>query len=128
MNQKYLITVGYTRLAFDNAETAMRAYALLTESTPCDTAYIYGNEYKRPESLEGVEFVRKTDDVEIELKRIDGSKFALHLTENEFKEKCRVRPTEVEGDARLVEEVLVAKIEGPDADAPTDEPQLDSFI
>jgi len=68
-----------------------------------------------------VEFVREVDNVEIELKRVDSAKFALHLTEAEFKEKCRVQPSEVEGDARLIEEPpTVQAIEGPSADEPTD--------
>lgn len=125
MSHKFIITIGYTKLSFDNAETAMRAYALLTESTPVTTAYVYGSEFKKPESLESVEFVRETDNVEIELKRLDASKFALHFTEAEFKEKCRVRPSEVDGEARLLDvDVAPAQIEAPDADAgaPADEP------
>lgn len=125
MNQKYLITIGYTKLAFNDAETAMRVYALLTESTPVTSAYVYGPEFKKPESLEAVEFVREADNVEIELKRVDGSKFALHLTATEFKEKCRARPSEVDGDARLIDtEFVPAQIEAPDigVDAPADEP------
>lgn len=123
MSPKFIITIGYTKLSFDNAETAMRAYALLTESTPVTTAYVYGSEFKKPESLESVEFVRETDNVAIELKRLDASKFALHFTEAEFKEKCRIQPTEVEGDARLIEvEVPPAQIPAPDAEESADEP------
>jgi hypothetical protein len=126
MNQKYIITIGYTKLVFESPETAMRAYALLTESTPITTAYVYGNEFKKPESLECVEFVREVDNVEIELKRVDSAKFALHLTEAEFKEKCRVRPSEVDGEARLLDvETPPAQIEAPpgnDVDATADEP------
>lgn len=113
MNQKYIVSIGYTKLAFDNAETAMRVYALLTESTPVAEAYIYGSEFKRPESLETVQWVR-SEDVEIELKRADTAKFATHLTADEFKEKCRIKPTEIDGEMRVVEtEVPPAQIEGP---------------
>jgi hypothetical protein len=126
VNQKYIITIGYTKLVFESPETAMRAYALLTESTPITNAYVYGNEFKKPESLEGVEFVREADNVEIELKRVDSAKLALHLTEAEFKEKCRVRPSEVDGEARLLDvETPPAQIEAPpsnDVDATADEP------
>ncbi|WP_175770364.1 hypothetical protein [Burkholderia anthina] len=121
MKQKYVITIGYTKLAFDEAETAMRAYALLTESTPCDSFHVYGSEYKKPEQYQDVEYVRETSNVEIELKRVDASKFALDFTDAELREKCRVKPTEVEGDARLVEvEVAPAQIAGPSGDADID--------
>ena len=121
MKQKYVITIGYTHLAFDEAETAMRTYALLTESTPCSSFHVYGSEYKKPEQYQNVEYVRKTDDVEIELKRIDASKFALDLTDAELRDKCRVHPTEIDGDARLVEvEAAPAQIEGPSSDADID--------
>ncbi|MDN7848095.1 hypothetical protein [Burkholderia seminalis] len=125
MKQKYVITIGYTQLAFDEAETAMRAYALLTESTPCSSFHVYGSEYKRPDQYQNVEYVRNTGDVEIELKRVDASKFALDLTDAELREKCRVQPTEVDGEARLVDiEVPPAQIAGPEADAPADEPDF----
>ncbi|CAJ6110435.1 Uncharacterised protein [Burkholderia pseudomallei] len=125
MHQKFLITIGHHTIAFDSAETAMRAYALLTESTPVRTVHVYGNEFKRPESLENIQYVRNADDIEIELKRVDASKFALHFTEEEFREKCRIQPTEVEGEARLVEaEMLPAQIEGPGDTAPADETEF----
>ena len=111
--QKYLVTVGYTTLAFDDRELAMRLYGLLTESTPVTSVYCYGD-MKAPDSLKGVSYVRKTDDVAIELTRVDASTFALHLTEAEYHEKCKVRPTELEVEMRLVEEVQVRAIAGPD--------------
>lgn len=117
MNQKYLISLSYnTILAFDDKETAMRAYVLLTESTPVETFYL-GSGFKLPESMKEVTYVRKSNDLEIELKRVDTSKFALHLTEDELREKSRIQPTEVEGEVRLVEEApRVAVIEGPSGD------------
>jgi hypothetical protein len=117
VNQKYLISLGYnTILAFDDKETAMRAYVLLTESTPVETFYL-GSGFKLPESMKEVSYVRKNSDLDIELKRVDNSKFAMHLTEDELREKSRIQPTEVEGEVRLVEEApRVAAIEGPSGD------------
>jgi hypothetical protein len=122
MNQKYLISIGYNiALAFDDKETAMRAYVLLTESTPVETFY-FGSGFQLPESLKSVSYVRKSGDVEIELKRLDASKFAMHLTEDELREKSRIQPTEVEGEARLIEEAPRAvAIEGPAGDTQDDD-------
>lgn len=102
MNQKYIVTIGYTKLAFDDKETAMRLYMQLVESTPVTTVYCYG-ENKAPDSLKDVGFVRAPE-IEIELKRVDGNQFALHLTESEYQERCKPRPTEVDGEARLIED------------------------
>jgi hypothetical protein len=122
MNQKYLISLGYnTILAFDDKETAMRAYVLLTESTPVENFY-FGSGFKLPESMKEVAYVRKSSDLEIELKRVDNCKFALHLTEEELREKSRIQPTEVEGEVRLIEEApIVVSIEGPAGDTQDDE-------
>jgi hypothetical protein len=77
------------------------------------THYCYG-ENKAPESLKDICYVRSTSDVEIELKREDGKKFATHLTEEEYREKCKPRQTEIDGDARLIEECApVRLIDGP---------------
>lgn len=118
MKHKFVVKIGYTSLAFDSAETAMRVYALLTESTPVTTIYCP----ERPEALKGIQFVRETD-AEIEMTRLDATKFMLNVTEAEFKEKCKPRPTEVEGEMLLVEEVKPAPaLEGPtDADVVEDD-------
>lgn len=115
MNQKYLITIGYMKLAFDDKESAMRAYLMFTDAVPVTSTYCYAPN-KAPDSLKDVSYVRDAE-VEIELKRVDANQFAIHLTEAEYKEKCKPQPTEVEGEARLVEEVKPAPaLEGP-ADA-----------
>jgi hypothetical protein len=111
MNQKYIVTIGYTKLAFDDKETAMRLYMLLVDSTPVAHVYSYSPN-KAPESLKDVSFVRAPD-VEIELKRVDANQFALHLTESEYVERCKPRPTEVDGEARLIEDQSVVAIAGP---------------
>jgi hypothetical protein len=80
----------------------MRAYALITQSTPITTASCYPD--KAPESLKSIDYVRDTSNIEIELKRVDASKFALHLTESEYRERCKPQPTEVDGEARLIED------------------------
>jgi hypothetical protein len=102
MTQKYIITIGYQKLVFESPETAMRVYALLTESTPIKSASCYPN--TPPESLKPIDWVRDASCCEIELKRVDASKFALHMTNEEYCEKCKPRPTEVDGEARLIEE------------------------
>lgn len=130
MNQKYLISLGYnTILAFDDKETAMRAYVLLTESTPVETFY-FGSGFKLPESLKDVSYVRKSSDLDIELKRVDASKFAFHLTEDELREKSRIQPNEVDVEARLIEEApQVAAIAGPSSDdEPTDVTDVEPFL
>jgi hypothetical protein len=115
MKQKYIVSIGYTKLAFDDKESAMRAYMLLTDSVPVTGVYCYAPN-KAPDSLKDVSYVREKD-LEIELKRVDAGQFALHLTEDEYREKCKPQPTEVDGEMRVVEEVKPAPaLEGP-ADA-----------
>lgn len=113
MNQKYIVTIGYMKLAFDDQETAIRAYALITQSTPITTASCYP--HTAPESLKKIDYVRDTSNIEVELKRVDASKFALHMTEDEYKERCKPQPTDVEGEARLLDEP-VAQIAAPQND------------
>lgn len=111
-----IVKVSYTELVFDSAEKALRFYAMLTEATPVtNPPYFYGseaNQFKVPDSLKHIERVRASD-VDIELKQVDDSKLALHWTQDEFKEKCRVQPTEIDGDARLLEESAL-KLSSPD--------------
>jgi hypothetical protein len=114
MNQKYIITIGYTKLAFDDREIAMRAYAMLMDSTPITSASCYP--HTPPESMKSIDWVREAGNTEIELKRVDASKFALHMTDSEYREKCKPRPTEIDGEARLVDESRVAAIAGPSGD------------
>lgn len=115
-NHKFVVSIGYTKLAFDDKETAMRLYALLTESTPVTNVYCYGAGEKAPESLKDVSFAREESNVEIELKRYPANNFALHLTETEYKARCKAQPAEVDGEARLIEEEQVAALEGPARD------------
>jgi hypothetical protein len=121
MKQKYMVSIGYTKLAFDDKESAMRAYMLLTDSVPVTCVYCYAPN-KAPDSLKDVSYVRGKD-VEIELKRVDANHFATHLTEDEYSEKCKPQPTEVDGEMRLVEEIKPAPaLEGPtDADVVDEE-------
>lgn len=122
-SSKFLVTVGYTKLAFDDREAAMKLYALLTESTPVKTFWL-GSECTVPESLKNIDFVREDRDVEIELKRVDANKFAIQFTEEEFKAKCMLQPTEVDGEARVVEEtpILAAPAEAMIVEVQDDDP------
>ena len=108
MAKRTIVKIGYTNIVFDDAETGLRFYAMLTKGTPVTTIpYIpyNGTEFKVPPSLEEIAWVRDND-ADVELKQVDETKFALHWTEAEFKEKCRVQPTEIDGHAQLVEEPL----------------------
>lgn len=120
MPRKFIVQVGYTRLAFDEQEDALRTYAMISTATPCTHVYCYGADQKAPESLEKVSLVRDAD-VELKLETIDASAFALHLTAEEYREKCKVQPTEIDGDARLVEVgATPAALAGPGTDGSSD--------
>jgi hypothetical protein len=117
MNQKYLVSIGYIKLAFDDKETAMRLYAHLLDSVPVAPVYCYGADMKAPESLKGVSYVREDSNAEIKLERVDASQFAIHLTQDEYRQKCKVQPTEVDVEAILVEEApAMVALEAPDSE------------
>lgn len=113
----YLVSIGYHKLAFKDKDSAMELYRLLSDSVPVTSFYFGTLEVTVPEHLKNIDLVRESD-VEIELKRVDASRIS-DLTKEEFKEKCKPVPTEIDGEVSLVDEVDVRLI-GSDVAEPDD--------
>jgi hypothetical protein len=90
---KYVVTIGYLPFVFEDKETALRFYALASESIPAESVSSYG-EPLTPEHLKKVRYVRDAGRISLELKRHSHAEFALDMTATDFREALRPGPVD----------------------------------